>query len=502
MSALWHPTLKDDLHKFVMFAFPWGQPYTPLEKMTGPRVWQRDELNRMTDFIGQNKLLIAKGDDPKIYQSATCSGRGVGKSAFLSWASLWMVTCQIGSSTIVTANTADQLTSRTFGEIGTWFQMFIAKYWFERTQRKITPAPWYGKLINDARKIDTQYYYIDGVLWNDDNPHAFAGVHNPKGVMLLFDEASGIPQPIWTVSKYFFTEPSPYRFWFAFSNPRSNTGPFFECFNKHREYWYNRQIDSRTVEGTDKNLFKQTIEQYGEDSDEARIEVKGEFPKQGDKQFISRKVVEDAQARQLERYDDHAALVMGVDPARFGDDSTVIFFRRGRDARSIPPIKLKGADNMQVANKCAELIELHSPDAVFIDAGAGAGVIDRLKERGFQRIHEVWFGSSSDAPEYFDHRTELWARLREWLLGGLIPDDKYLTADLCGPEYEFQGREDKIKLESKEKMKKRGLSSPDNADALAVTFHAKVLRRPRPGERPNGHYARSRKARGLDYSIF
>ena len=321
-------------------------------------------------------------------------------------------------------------------------------------------------------------------------------------MLLLFDEASGIPQPIWTVSKYFFTEPSAYRFWFAFSNPRSNTGPFFECFHKLREYWFNRQIDSRTVEGTDQSLFKQTIEQYGEDSDEARIEVKGEFPKQGDKQFISRNVVEDAQRRDLERYDDHAALLMGVDPARFGDDSTVICFRRGRDGRSIPAVKLKGADNMQVANKCAELIEIHNPDAVFIDAGAGAGVIDRLKERGFLRIHEVWFGSASEAPEYADHRTELWARMREWLQGAMITDDKNLLSDLCGPEYEFQGREDKIKLESKEKMKKRGLSSPDNADAMAVTFHAKVLRRTRPGERPQESSGRSRKYRGSDYKIF
>jgi hypothetical protein len=320
--------------------------------------------------------------------------------------------------------------------------------------------------------------------------------------MLIFDEASGIPQSIYTVSKYFFTEPSAYRFWLLFSNPRSNAGPFFECFHKFREYWFTRQLDSRTVEGTDKELFRQTVEQYGEDSDEARIEVKGQFPKQGDKQFISRAEVQDAMKRELDRYDDHAALVMGVDPARFGDDSTVIIFRRGRDARSIPAVKLKGADNMQVANKVAELIELHNPDAVFIDAGAGAGIIDRLRERGFQRIHEVWFGSNSEAPEYADHRTELWGRMRQWIPGSMLPEDSNLADDLCGPEYEFQGREDKIKLESKEKMKKRGLSSPDNADALAVTFHAKVLRRARPGERPDGSSRRSRKYRGSDYRIF
>ena len=186
-------------------------------------------------------------------------------------------------------------------------------------------------------------------------------------------------------------------------------------------------------------------------------------------------VVADAVLRELERYDDYAALLMGVDPARFGDDATVIRFRRGRDARSIPPVKLHGADNMKVANTVAHLIDQHNPDGVFIDAGAGAGIIDRLREMKYQ-VYEVNFGSASQVNEYSDHRTELWAKMRDWLPGAMLPDDRDLIDDLCGPEYEFLGREDKLKLESKEKMKKRGLHSPDDADALAVTFHAKVSR--------------------------
>ncbi len=500
MQTMWAPQVKDNPYLWVMYAFPWGQKGTPLEFQKGPRKWQKEELLNVAAFVKENKRLISQGLPPKVYKSATVSGRGPGKSTLVSWLALWQLSCQLGSTVIVTANTDSQLTNKTFGEIGKWHTLLINSYWFERIQKGIMPAPWFEKALKEDLKIDSQYYYIKGELWNEDNADAFVGAHNPLGMMLIFDEASGIPPNIWTVSEGFFTEPTVYRFWFAFSNPRSNTGAFFECFHAHRNYWRTRQIDSRVVEDLDLSVFNEIIAKHGEDSDEARIEVKGEFPHQGDRQFISRGVVGDAIRRELERYDDHAALCMGVDVARFGDDSTVIRFRRGRDARSIPPVKLKGADNMVVANRIAHLIDQFDPDAVFIDAGSGAGVIDRLRELGY-KIHEVWFGSKSEQDEYADHRTEMWAKLRDWLGGAMIDHDQDLIDDLTGPEYEFMGREDKIKLESKEKMKKRGLASPDNADALAVTFHAKVARKTLQTAR-NGVNSKKRRAKGIDYPIF
>lgn len=493
-----HPSIKDDVYKWVMYAFPWGQPNTPLEKYTKPRQWQIDELNRITDFIGENKKRASMDLPPLIYNSATSSGRGPGKSALVSWLAMWHVSTNIGSTTMISANTESQLSSKTFGEIGKWQTLSLSGEWFEKSSLRLKPKDWFTDQVKRHKKIDPSLYYVDGVLWNEDNPDAFAGAHNPIGMMLIFDEASGIPQPIWTVSEGFFTDLSVYRFWFVFSNPRKNTGPFFECFHKHRNYWYTRQIDSRTVEGLDQTKFQEIIDKYGEDSDEARIEVKGEFPRQGDRQFISREIVGGAVVRDLERYDDHAALLMGVDIARYGDDSTVIRFRRGRDARSIPAVKLKGADNMKVANMCADLIDKFAPDGVFIDAGAGSGVIDRLREMGY-KVFEVGFGTASEADEYFDHRTELWARMREWLGGAMIDNDQELIDDLTGPEYEFGGREDKIRLEAKEKMKKRGLASPDNGDALAVTFHKKVART----DLATGLKTKRRSvAKGRDYKIF
>lgn len=184
---------------FVMAAFPWGVVGSPLEHQAGPRQWQKEELLQVAAFIKRNKELMSLGLPPERYQSATVSGRGPGKSTLVAWLNLWMMSCVLGSTSIVTANTDAQLTNKTFAEIGKWHAMMINHYWFERVQRGITPAPWFSKALKDDFQIDSQYYYIKGELWNDDNPDAFVGVHNPLGVMLTFDEASGIPQKIWSV---------------------------------------------------------------------------------------------------------------------------------------------------------------------------------------------------------------------------------------------------------------------------------------------------------------
>jgi hypothetical protein len=130
---------------------------------------------------------------------------------------------------------------------------------------------------------------------------------------------------------------------------------------------------------------------------------------------------------------------------------------------------------MQVVDKVLQAIHSHNPDHIVIDSGAGAGIIDRLKQLGI-KVHEALFGGVSGDPQYFDHRTEMWGLLRDWLPGGMIDGDRQLEADLCNPEKETVGREDKIKLESKAKMKKRGIKSPNHGDALALTFHMKWAR--------------------------
>ena len=501
LAKLLSPEIKDDPYAFVMWAYPWGKQGSVLANKKGPRKWQVRELIAIRDHIAENKRRIQIGLDPLVYKCSISSGRGPGKSTLAAWLVHWFMSCVVGGSCIASANTDTQLTSKTFGEISKWITLGINHFFFEKNQKKIIPAPWYAEELKRVMQIDSGKYYAEGVLWSEDNPDGFAGEHSAYGMLLIFDEASGIPQPIWDVSDGFFTDLTLYRFWFVFSNPRKNTGPFFECFHKNRNYWRGVKIDARTVEGLDKATYDEIIAKNGEDSDVARVEVRGEFPSQGDTQFISRGVVREAQNRELDRMDDYAALVMGVDPARYGKDSTVIRFRRGRDARSIPPIELKGVDNMKVANLVADLIELHQPDGVFIDSGAGGGIIDRLRERNY-KIFEVGFGTVSTDPTYYDHRTEMWAKMRDWLPGAMIDDLSILEDDLTGPEYEFMGREDKIKLESKDKMNARGIASPNHGDALALTFHLTLARKDNKLSSSNQSLRRTKFATGMDYKIF
>lgn len=115
-------------------------------------------------------------------------------------------------------------------------------------------------------------------MWSSENPDAYAGVHNYDGVMVIFDEVSGIDDAIWAVTAGFFTENTPNRFWLAFSNPRRNTGYFYECHNSKRDFWQTKIVDARTVEGTDKAVYQQIIDEYGADSSQAAVEVYGDFP--------------------------------------------------------------------------------------------------------------------------------------------------------------------------------------------------------------------------------
>ena len=466
---------KYDPEGFVRYAFPWGVPNTPLAKLEGPRTWQLDEFSRLRDhlLLDVEKQRIGLPSSP--FYRAISSGRGIGKSAWLSMVDMWVASCWIGSTGIVTANTETQLRSRTMAELGKWHTMAINRHWFEKSSMSMRPAKWFAELVQTQLKMDTQYYYVEAQSWSSENPDAFAGAHSQIGMMVQFDEASGIPDPIWQVTEGFFTDMAPLRLWLAISNPRRNTGRFFECFHKDAAFWDTRYVDARRVEGVDTSVYNRIAEKYGEDHDVTRIEVKGEFPRTGSNQFIGRDVANDAAARELVP-DDGAPLLMGIDVARFGDDESVFRFRRGRDARSIAPIRNRGMDTMTLAATAASVIDRLNPDAVFIDGGGvGGGVVDRLKQMGY-RVIEVQSGEKArDSERYLNRRAEMWGEMRDWLPYGCISNDDMLIDDLTGPEYALHPT-GQIKLESKDSMKKRGLASPDDGDSLALTFAEPVAR--------------------------
>lgn len=476
LQIIYSDYMKDNPLAFVMWAMPWKEKGYRLVNENGPREWQKKELLAIAEHIKIQKARVAQGLPPEMYKLAIASGRGIGKSALISWLVLWIMSCHPGSTTIISANTDTQISDITFGELGKWLSLSIVSFLFTETQKNISPADWYAEALRKDIKLNQTYYYASGKLWDPDSPSSFAGAHSDIGMLVIFDESSGIPTPIWDVTQGYFTDKTVYRFWLTFSNPRAGSGGFFDVCTKEELGWNVRHINSLDVPEMDHEPLKAIIAKYGSDSDEAAVEVYGRFPKQGDRQFISRAMVDEASKRTFERYDSGDPLVMGVDIARFGSDSTVFVFRQGRDARSIPAQEYRGIDNMAVVDKILQAIHTYNPAAIFIDSGAGAGVIDRMKQLGY-KVHEVIFGSMSGEQAYYDHRTEMWAKMRDWLRGGMIPDNRELKDQLCNPEKELIGRESKEKLESKEKMKKRGIKSPDFGDALALTFHAKIATR-------------------------
>ena len=470
MARLWAPALKDNPLAFVMFVFPWGVKGTPLEHFTGPRKWQRDVLQDMATHIKANN----GKEDFETLREAISSGRGIGKSALVSWITIWMAATRIGSSTIISANSENQLRSITWAEITKWLAMSINSHWFEVSATRVTPAKWLTELVERDLKKGTRYWGVEGRLWSAENPDAYAGVHNFDGVLVIFDEASGIDDTIWAVTSGFFTENTPNRFWLAFSNPRRNTGYFYECFNSKREFWTTKVVDAREVEGTDKQVYTQIIAEYGPDSAQAHVEVYGMFPNAGDDQFIGADIVDDAMKRA--KYKDQSApIIIGVDPARFGADATVIAVRQGRDIVKI--MRHRGDDTMTVVGHVIEAIEEFKPTLVVIDEGGlGAGIVDRLKEQRY-KIKGVNFGNKAKNPiMYGNMRAQMWGEMREWLKSASIPSDRFLKTDLISPMMKPDSR-GTIFLESKKDMKSRGLASPDAADAIAVTFAFPVAHR-------------------------
>lgn len=470
---------------YVLYAFPWGEKGTPLEDFPhGPDQWQKEEFEALAQHIRDNVSRKAVGMDMLPWLEAIASGHGIGKSAFVAWIILWLMSTRRHARGVVTANTQIQLEGKTWAELAKWHNMAINKDWFKWTATKF-----YCLLEPEGEKN----WMFECVPWNEERTEAFAGLHNASSsAIMIFDEASAVPDKIWEVAEGAMTDGEP--FWFVFGNPTRNTGRFRECFGKFRHRWRNRHIDSRSVRITNKTQIGKLIEDHGIDSDLVKVRVRGMFPSAGDKQFISCDAVEEAMARDLVR-DPHAPLVMAVDLSRGGSAMNVIRFRQGRDARSIRPIRWASRDTTFTENKIAETIDRYNPDGVCIDGGGvGGPVIDRLRLRGY-KIIEVQFGSSpEDGNRFANKRAEMWQAVKEWLAIGCLDDDNQLRDDLIGPEYSFTAA-DKLLLEGKEHMESRGLASPDDGDALALTFARRFASK---DLRSNSARSQGRMAEGVD----
>jgi hypothetical protein len=448
---------RGDPERFVGTMFDWNAGEL---KGKAAEQWQREVLRAIRDGLPLNKAI----------RIAVASGHGVGKTALVSWIVLWAMSTCTDCRGILTASNEAQLATRNRAELRKWFRLFRGRVFFDLTATALISA--------DAAHEQT--WRLDLLPWNEHRPEAFAGLHNQgRRIIVIMDEASIIPAIIWQTIEPVMTDVNTEIIWCAFGNPLHSVGPFRECFGRFAHRWHGWHVDARDVEISDKKQIAEWAEDHTEDSYFFMTRVRGEFPSVSALQFIPTDLVEAAMTRDIIAQPNDP-MVLGVDVARFGDDCSVIYPRRGLDARSILPMVFRGISIDRLEDKILEFCSQHRVEVIFIDgAGVGGGVVDHLRNRHNLPVEDIQFGGKADRGDqvkYAQKRSEMWGALRDALKYLAIPHSSELRDQLIGPEYDYNLKGE-LQLEKKSDMKKRGLASPDIADALALTFARPVFPR-------------------------
>lgn len=438
----------------------YGKPAEFFSDVVGMKLdgWQRDFCALLHD------------DDPATEgRIAVSSGHSSGKSALAAGLIQYFLTVHSSPKITVTANTALQLSTKTWRELAKWHERSLLTDWFEWTATKY------------ALRGEAATWFAAAVPWSEHKAESFQGDHE-RFLMQIFDEASAIPQAIYEANEGATATPGGYRWWILFGNPTQTSGPFYDaCFGSQSHRWKRLQIDTRNCKYADQEQIKKWAEDYGEDSDFFRVRVLGQAPQQSLTTLIPLIDVDRAMSTVLDpKAYGHAPKILGVDCARFGDDETVIAFRQGLKLHWLRAFRQ--IDEMRIAAEVYKAMqEIGGADAVFFDVTGnyGIGGYDKLKSYGHKNVHAVNFASKSYDKQYANRRAEMWCKTRNWLAGRdgqpQLPKDGDLKDELVAPEYTYQGTTGAILLEKKTDVKKRLGYSPDKADAVVLTFAEDIV---------------------------
>lgn len=498
--------LRGDPLGYVMFCFPWDTepsiqvvPFaagvedqlTPQDKKRqaayrarfpncafGPDLWACDFLEELGREIKNRAFDGSKAVAP--IRFVTVSGHEIGKSALCGWLTKFILDTRPFSKGTMTAVTDEQLRTKTWGELGKWHHMSLTSHWFEYRSAR-------GAMT--LAHVDSKYsgsWRCDARTCREEKSEAFAGQHAPTATSFyIFDEGSGVPNKVYEVREGGLSSGEPMVF--DFGNGTRNSGEFYEnCEGKESGRYIVRSIDSRSVRITNKEKIAEDEELWGSDSDRFRVRWRGLFPTRGQAQFISTELVKTGMARALPRGMNRHQLVFGVDVGRSEQgDASVIYPRQGNDARSHPVKRWTGLDAVQLSDEVGRLFAHYEglglrPAAIFIDrggGGGGSGVADILINRGYPVIGVDFGGSPTNDREYRFKADEMWGRVRNALMIGelCLPEldtdiGVVLYDDLTQREYGLTLNGQKMNLESKKEMRKRGLQSPDVGDGLCLTY--------------------------------
>lgn len=405
------------------------------------------------------------------------SGHGVGKTTFDAILILWFGLTHEGAKIPATAPTAHQLNDVLWSEIGKWHRA-LPDFFRSRIEVKAERVEFYG--TKSAAYARTS---------RKEQPEALQGFHADH-LLFLIDEASGIDESIFETARGALSTPGAIQV--MTGNPTRGTGYFHSAFHKNRAQWWTRRVGCAESSRVSPGYIQEMARDYGAESDIYRVRVLGEFPRADADGVISLELVEAAKHRDIQP--PPVWPLWGLDVARFGDDATALCKRRG----GVVTEKVKtwrNKDTMQtvglVKAEWDSTPHAERPAEILVDViGIGSGVADRLAEIGLPaRGINVAEAPAIDDGKYLRLRDELWFKAREWFAGRAcsIPDDEALIGELTGPRYRIESS-GKLRVEPKDEMKKRGLASPDRADAFCLTF---------AGDANSSMSDRSRK---LDYS--
>lgn len=394
-------------------------------------------------------------------RTAVTAGNGVGKTWLAARLALWFLYVNPASKVVTTAPTWHQVKNLLWREL--------------RIAHSQTRFPLGGQPNQTELNISDEWFAIG---LSTDDPTRFQGIHAPR-VMVIFDEATGVDPGIWEAAEGLAVGPSD-RF-LAIGNPTDPTSEFkrkddsglWNVLRLNCEEHPNVTTGTIVVPGAVTREWVEEREQEygGRDTALYRARVRGLWPEEGDDVLIPLSIVERAQARWTATQGD--LLCVGCDVARYGQDETVIFQIRAQGMVSLPIVR-HGQDLMETAG---QLLAMKSPVLGVDDAGLGGGVTDRLKEQGIPVKPCIGGSSAREDSKFVNARAEMWWALREALTAGdlSLPNDRKLAADLTNVKFGYDSR-GRIKLESKDDIKKRLGRSPDRGDALAIANWVRVSR--------------------------
>ena len=416
-----------------------------------------EEMLGAQPFDYQAEFLRALLDERKM---SVKSGHGTGKSTTASWAMLWFMLLRYPCKVVVTAPTSSQLFDAMFAELKRWINELP-----KELQQLLNVKSDRVELVSAPAEA-----FISCRTARAETPEALAGVHSDH-VLLIIDEASGVPEQVYEAAAGSMSGHNATTL--MLSNPTRSSGTFFESHNRMANSWWTRTWSCKDSPLVSHEFVDEMELRYGPESNAYRVRVLGEFPLSDDNTIIPYHLVEAAQNRDVVVSED-AMVVWGLDVARFGSDATALCKRQGPIVTELR--SWRGLDLMQTTGRIVAEYEALAPSKrpaeILVDSiGVGSGVVDRLQELGLPVRGVNVAESPSMGDTYMNLRSELWFKCKAWLedRSCKLPKDDQLIAELTAIRYSFTSS-GKMKAESKDEMRKRGLGSPDLADALCLTM--------------------------------